>query len=282
MRPAHDILLKVYEREAGVEWDPGERLFRTIAICSFLLFGGIGFYLHTHNPPPQLLEEKTSRSRRVSFIIEDQKKTRMTITQPKPVKAEPKPVIPAEEKKPEPLPEKPVDLTDKPLLDQKTEDAKPDNSNVKSNETVRRVYGLRNVYSTGIGADGSASDAVVGKLGNTLATDIDTITATEKELKGIIAPITTVQVLPKIKVQVKPEYTKAMIENGVQGVIKAKLLIDSDGKVKDVAILNDLGFGTKEYAREAFLKWIFEPAKIGTQSVAVWINFSIRFVLLEE
>ena len=36
----------------------------------------------------------------------------------------------------------------------------------------------------------SASDAVVGKIGNTLATDIDTLTATEKELKGTLKPVT--------------------------------------------------------------------------------------------
>lgn len=275
-----ELLLKVYEHEAEVA--SGERLFRIVVLCSFLVFGGIGIYLHTHNPPQQFMENRAARARQVSFIIEEQKKQKMTIVQTKPVQTEPKPVPPVEEKKPEPIPKNPVDLTDKPLLDQKIEDTKPDNSMAKTEEQVRRVYGLRKVYSTGIGAEGSAADAVVGKLGNTLSTDIDTLKATEKELKGTLSPVTTVQVLPKIRVQVKPEYSKAMIENGVQGVIKAKLLIDSDGKVKDVVVLNDLGYGTKERAREAFLQWTFEPAKIGGQSVAVWITFSIRFVILEE
>jgi outer membrane biosynthesis protein TonB len=282
VKTSHEILLKVYEHEVEVEIAPGERLFRIVTICSFILFGGIGLFLHMHNPPQQLMEEKAARARQVSFIIEEQKKPKMTIVPPKPVQAEPKPVTQVEEKKPEPLPEKPLDLTDKPLLNQTIEDVKPDNSTATTEETVRRVYGLRNVYSTGIGADGSAADAVVGKLGNTLATDIDTLSATEKELKGTISPISTVQVLPKIKVQVKPEYSKAMIENGVQGVIKAKLLIDSDGKVKEVVVLNDLGYGTRARAREAFLQWVFEPAKIGGRNVAVWITFSIRFVILEE
>jgi len=282
VQTSQEMLLKVYEHEVEVEIAPGERLFRIVTICSFLLFGGVGLYLHTHNPPQQLMEEKAARARQVSFIIEEQKKTKMTIVPTKPVKSEQKPAPQVEEKKHEPLPEKPVDLTNKPLLNQTIEDAKPDNSTAKTEEQVRRVYGLRKVYSTGIGAEGSAADAVVGKLGNTLATDIDTLRATEKELKGTLSPITTVQVLPKIKVQVKPEYSKTMIENGVQGVIKAKLLIDSDGKVKEVVVLNDLGYGTKERAREAFLQWTFEPAKIGRQSVAVWITFSIRFVILEE
>jgi outer membrane biosynthesis protein TonB len=54
-----------------------------------------------------------------------------------------------------------------------------------------------------------------------------------------------------------------------------------DGKVKDVRILNDLGYGTKESAEKAFRQWLFEPAKKGDMPVAVWISFSIRFVMLQ-
>ena len=71
-----------------------------------------------------------------------------------------------------------------------------------------------------------------------------------------------------------------MIEAKVEGPVKAHLLIDIDGSVKEVRILNDLGFGTKERAIEAFLQWKFEPAKKNNQPVAVWIPFTIRFVLL--
>jgi hypothetical protein len=278
---SRESLLKVYEREVELEIGSGERLFRTVALCSFLLFGALGIYLRTHNPPERYMEERTAaRARQVSFIIEE-KKPKMTVAQPKPAEQKPKPA-PEEKKEPVPLPKEPIDLTQKPVLNQKIEDTKPDNSEAKTKEPARRVYGGRRVYDIGIGAGGSASDAVIGKLGNTLNADIDTLTATEKDLKGTLVPVTTVQSVPRVRVQVKPEFTKAMIENGVQGVIKAKLLIDVDGKVKEVVIVNDLGFGTKERAREAFLKWVFEPARIGAQPVAVWMPFSIRFVLLDE
>jgi outer membrane biosynthesis protein TonB len=276
---ARDSLLKVYEYEIEVEIAPGERLFRIVTLCSFLLFGGIGLYLRMHNPPQQLLEEKMARARQVSFIIEEEKKPKMAIVQPKAV--QPKPV-PVEEKKPEPLPEKPIDLTNNPLLNQKVEDVHPDNSGTKTKEPVRRVYGLSKVYSTGIGDGGSAADAVVGKLGNTLATDIDTFTATEKELKGTLAPVTMVRSMPRYKVQVKPEYTKAMIENGIQGVIKAKILIDVDGKVKKVIILDDLGYGSKQKVYEACLKLEFEPAKMQDgRAVAVWLTVPFRFEITQ-
>jgi hypothetical protein len=279
VQSSHEMLLKVYEREIEVEIGPGERLFRTVAICSFLLFGGIGLYLRTHNPPPQLLEERAARARQVSFIIEENKKPKMTVAQPV---QKPK-ATPVEKKEPVPVPKEPVDLTQKPLLNQKTEDAKPDNSKAETPEPVRRVYGIRKVYSTGIGDGGSAADAVVGKLGNTIATDIDTFTATGKELKGVIMPVSMVQTIPKVKVPVKPEYPKAMRDDGVQGVINAKILVDIDGKVKKVMVLNDLGYGSKQKVYEACLKLEFEPARLQDgQAIAVWTMISFRFELDSE
>lgn len=273
---ARDSLLKVYEYEIEVEIAPGERLFRIVTLCSFLLFGTIGIYLRMHNPPQQLLEEKMAHARQVSFIIEEEKKPEMTLAQPKAV--QPKP----EEKKPEPLPEKPIDLTNNPLLNQKVEDTHPENSAAKTEKPVRRVYGLSKVYSTGIGERGSAADAVVGKLGNTLATDIDTFTAKEKELKGTLTPVTMVRSMPRYKVQVKPEYTKAMIENGIQGVIRAKILIDVDGKVKKAIVLDDLGYGSRQKVFEACLKLEFEPARMQDgRAVAIWLTVSFRFEITQ-
>ena len=266
-----ESVLKLYEQETEVVLGPGERLFRIAALCSFLLFGAIGLYLKTHNPPPQMMEEKAERMRQVSFVMEEKKKP----LAPAPVK-KPEPVIKKEPKK-----EEPIDLTKNPVLAQKVDDVKPEPPKPEA-EPVRRVYGLRKVYSTGIGEGGSASDAVIGKQGNTLNADIDTLSATPKDLKGAVVPITTVTSAPKVKTTVKPEYTEEMIEARVEGLVKAELLIDASGHVVEVKILNDLGHGTKERAREAFLKWVFEPAKRGNEPVSVWITYAIRFVLLDE
>lgn len=275
--PSREFLLEAYEHEGEVEIAPGERFFRTVAVCSLLLFGGMGLYLNTHNPPPRSLEEMApSKARHVMFVFEEEKRPPVTT----PATEKPRPVSVEEKKEPEPAPQEPIDLANNPQLDRKVDDSRPDNSSATVEETVRRVYGLRKVYSTGIGAGGTAADAVVGKLGNTLNTDIDTITATDKELKGRLAPITTVHAMPKFKIQVKPEYTKAMIENGVQGIINTKLLIDTDGRVKKVIVMDDLGFGSRQKVREACWGLLFEPAKLrdGTP-VAVWIHIPFRFEL---
>ena len=70
----HEQVLKLYEQETEVVLGPGERLFRIAAVASFLVFGAIGLYLKTHNPPPQVMEEKAERVRQVSFVMEEKKK----------------------------------------------------------------------------------------------------------------------------------------------------------------------------------------------------------------
>jgi len=84
---------------------------------------------------------------------------------------------------------------------------------------------------------------VIGKIGNTLDKDVDTVTATKKDLAGPLVSITTVTSAPRLRKEVKPDYTKEMIAAKVEGVIRAELLVGGDGKVKEVKILNDIGYG---------------------------------------
>ncbi|MBN2035186.1 MAG: energy transducer TonB [Chitinispirillaceae bacterium] len=276
METTRDRILKGYEIEPEALVSKGEWLFRSVTLLSFAAFGAMGGYLATHNPPPELIEERLAKERQVSFVIEEEKKPELVV-QPKPMK-EPKPAAP--EKKEE-TPQEPVDLTKKPELNQKIEDPTPDNTQAQTKKPERRVYGLRKVHAIGLGSGGSASEAVIGKLGNTLATDIDTFTVTKEEVKGTVAPVTRVQTYPKLKAPVKPEYTKEMLENRVEGRVKAHILIDVDGKVKKVVVLNDLGYGTKEKVYEACMKLEFEPALANGKPVAVWFAITFRFEMLE-
>jgi len=171
-----------------------------------------------------------------------------------------------------------VDLTKQPELAQKEDDIPKEPP--KDPPAQRRVYGLRKVYSTGLGAGGSMSDAVIGKLGNTLNKDIDTFTARPRDLKSQVAPVTTITTAPVFRKRVKPEYTKEMLDNKVEGVVKVKVLIDIDGRVKQAIALDDLGFGAAELAVKACYQMEFEPARRGDEAVAVWIIVPIRFVLL--
>jgi periplasmic protein TonB len=244
--------------------------FAPLMTVMLLLFGGVGLYLRTHNPPPVTISEQMSKMQQTRFIINEPK--------PLPKIEKPKPA-PKEEKKEEPLPDEPIDLTQKPLLNQdKDIIEEPPPEPVK--KKVRRVYGLKKVYSTGIGAAGGAADAIIGKRGNTLNADIDTITATESDLKSPPVSITRVTTPPRTKSMVKPEYTKEMLEARVEGVVRVKVLVDTDGRVKQAVVLDDLGYGSKQKVAEACFKSLFVPAMIGDEPVSTWIMIKIRFTML--
>ena len=183
--------------------------------------------------------------------------------------------------KPKPKPKKkvvkkkPIDLT-KTKIVKKEVVKEPEKKVVKP---VKRVFGIKKVYSSGLGSGGSMDDAVVNKLGNTVNKDYDTTKATKKELKGDLVPLAKISRMPQLdmKFKVKPEYTKQMIDNEVEGIIKAKILIDVDGSVKEVKVLNDLGFGSKKSVREACYKLKFKPAL--EDGVPVAVRITIKFNL---
>ncbi len=262
-----ELLLKFY---AATPEKAGKLDFFTpVLLLMLLLAGSTGWYLKVHNPPPVSIEERMSQIQ-TEFIIEE----KPVVKEPE----KPKPV-PKEKKVEIEKPKEPIDLTEKPVLNQKQDDiVKPPTE--EKPKPVRRVYGLKRVYSTGFGASGDASDAVIGKLGNTLNTEIDTFTATNEELKGSLVSITTVTSLPKLLVRVKPEYTKEMLDNKIEGIVKVKILVDIDGKVKKAVVLDDLGYGSKGKVYEACLKLLFEPAYVGTNAFATWVIIPFRFKMI--
>lgn len=264
---ASEAVLRAYVQLLTVR--PHQRdLFVPVAILSLLIFCALGIYLHTRNTPAETIEEQMQRMQQTRFLIAE-----------KPVlpKMVPQKVKVAQKR--DALKEKPVDLTKKPLLAQ-PEDAMVKEEKLVEKKPVRRVYGLKKVYSTGIGTGGDAGDAIIGKRGNTLNTAIDTLTATDTDLKGELVSITTVTTYPRIKKQVKPEYTSLMLKERIEGVVRVRVLVDTDGRVKQAIVLDDLGFGSREMVGKACFQMEFEPAYAGDKPVSTWILIRIRFELL--
>jgi protein TonB len=230
----------------------GSGLFRVVLLICLCCFGVIGFVFSTIKPVAESLTHAVTEIR-TQFIMKEEKQKQKAL-------------------------KKPVDLTQKPILAQKEEDVK--DKPPEAPVAPRRVFGLKKVYSQGLGAGGRLSDAVVGKLGNTLDKEVDTLTATKEDIKGVVVSVTTVTTAPRFLKKVKPEYTPEMIENKIEGVIKVKVLVDIDGKVKQAIVLDDLGYGSNKRALDACLQMLFEPAMRGDEPVAVWIIVPIRFVLL--
>lgn len=255
--------LKAFEVYVPTNTSLVEEIFGIVLLIILALFMGFGWFCYSHKVQINGIEQQAHEVN-AHYLLEENKPP------VKPVKPELKP--------PALISTKLVNLTNKPVLAQKEDDT--EHQPAKIAPVVRRVYGLRKVYSVGISEQGTVGDAIIGKIGNTLNAPIDTIQATPQDLKGSLVPVTTVTNAPVPKQTPKPEYSKEMIYAKIEGVIKAQLLIDIDGAVKEVKILNDLGFGTAQAALQAFRKWQFEPAKRSGTPVAVWITYSIRFVLL--
>jgi periplasmic protein TonB len=100
-------------------------------------------------------------------------------------------------------------------------------------------------------------------------------------LAGKWVSLARVSALPKVSVAVTPAYSPEMRRNRIAGKVKAKVLVDSDGRVAQIRILEDLGFGTGDSTRAALRKMKFDPGLMDNIPVAVWIPFTFKFELQE-
>lgn len=148
-------------------------------------------------------------------------------------------------------------------------------------EPARRVYGVRRVYARGLGAGGDQAAALVTKLGNTVDGRRDDLTATAADLQGELAALSSVETAPEPVRRVRPLYSEALTKARAEGLVEAYLLIDVDGKVRDVKIVSDFGFDSAAVAEAALRKFEFIPARRAGKPVAVWILHRIRFEFQE-
>ncbi len=271
-RNSQEWLLQFYARTEK-KTQPEQRSLTLVLIFTSALFVSLSLFLMYQKPAQETIQQKIEHIQ-TRFVFEQ--KSPVEIVE----KKKPQP-----QKKPQPILKKePLDLTKIPPVEKKepnvSEEVEPEVQN-EVKKPVRRVYGLKKVYSSGIGTSNDASSAILGKQGNTLNTTIDTFKVTEQELKGELASVTSVTTLPRLKFHVKPEYTKEMLEKRIEGVVRVKVLIDIDGKVKKVIILDDLGYGSKEKIYEACMKLEFEPAYQGETPMASWQMIRFRFQMVQ-
>jgi TonB family protein len=221
--------------------------FVILALLFFLLFSGIS-YLSTIEALPVEIQEKLSTLKTSFSIVQEKKK------------------------------EPPIDLGEKPKVAKSVEELpKEVTQTTQQQREVQRVFGVQRVYSTGLGSGGAMSGAVVGKFGNTIDKDFDTITAAKSDLVGEVVATANITQAPAFKRRVRPVITDEIRASGISGTVRVRVLVDIDGKVKKAVAQDDLGFGTKESAIEACLQMEFSPAMRGDEAVAVWITVPVRF-----
>ena len=69
------------------------------------------------------------------------------------------------------------------------------------------------------------------------------------------------------------EYPETARKNGVEGTLKASLVLGEDGKVRDIKILQSLPHGVEAAVTKGLQNLYFKPAKLHGQPVAVPMEF---------
>jgi protein TonB len=82
-------------------------------------------------------------------------------------------------------------------------------------------------------------------------------------------------------VDVTPTYPPLAQRAGVEGAVWINVLIDKEGKVRDVIVVKDSGAnaGFEEAAVDAAYKCVWKPAIANGQPIALWITHKVEFKL---
>jgi TonB family protein len=89
----------------------------------------------------------------------------------------------------------------------------------------------------------------------------------------------TVDTKPVLVNTPHPKYTEVARRNGVQGIVTARVLVGTDGQVKQVIIIKGLPDGLNEQAERAAYQLRFRPATKGGEPVPYWELTAIEFRL---
>ncbi len=86
---------------------------------------------------------------------------------------------------------------------------------------------------------------------------------------------------PKVAHEVRPQYTKAAKDAGIQGSVVLDVVIEPDGTVGEVTVKKSLDavHGLDEEAVKAAKQWTFEPGTKDGKPVPVLVTLELAFTL---
>jgi protein TonB len=83
--------------------------------------------------------------------------------------------------------------------------------------------------------------------------------------------------LPVLTRDVKPQYTADALRAKVRGSVMVQGIVDRNGVVRDVRVVQSLESSLDEAARKAFQQWEFRPATRRGEPVAIVISVQMAF-----
>jgi TonB family protein len=85
---------------------------------------------------------------------------------------------------------------------------------------------------------------------------------------------------PSLISKVEPEYSEEARAAKISGSVLLKVVVDVDGKAKDIEVVNALGLGLDEQAVLAIQRWKFKPGEKDGVPVPVMAQIEINFKML--
>ena len=98
---------------------------------------------------------------------------------------------------------------------------------------------------------------------------------------ALITPDTmTRTAIPRGGYQGRPSYPSTARRLGVEGTTMLRVHVGADGRVGDVVVESSAGHTDLDQAAvDAVRRWRFEPARRGTEAVAMWVRLPVEFRL---
>jgi TonB family protein len=85
---------------------------------------------------------------------------------------------------------------------------------------------------------------------------------------------------PAVIFKIDPEYSEEARKAKYSGTVLLSVIVDAEGRARDVHVVKSLGMGLDEKAVEAVLNWKFKPGMRGGVAVNVRAQIEVNFRLL--
>jgi protein TonB len=86
--------------------------------------------------------------------------------------------------------------------------------------------------------------------------------------------------VPIYKKNPAPKYPRIARRKGYQGTVLIDVLVNREGRVKDIRLLESSGHSILDRAALGSVRtWIFAPAMKGEEKVEMWVKVPVRFQL---
>ena len=144
---------------------------------------------------------------------------------------------------------------------------------------MRRGLRIAALLTVGIGVSLGASHIVTAQGQQTVAAQIIQPDQEDEFLKGTVSTKAPGIMLPKVKKQTDPKYTKAAMDLGVQGDVTLQAIVGVDGKVEKVRVKEGVHPELDRQAIEALKAWQFEPARLYLEPVRAMVEVQMSFLL---